>query len=113
MSKLLLSGREKLTMGVILILSFAAMWMWFIKPVNYDWVDAGETQATVENIYHNPKLLGPASIKALVKLESGQQVMVYLPLNSHIKKGSLLRFAVKSDRVQTDKRQYSFLSVLK
>ncbi len=111
MANLNLTGKEKLAVAGFLLAAAAVVWVWMVKPNNYDWVDAGETTAVIHTILPNKKVIGPTFIKALVTLESGQKVLVSLPAHPNIKQGGEIRLAVKSDSVQTDKRAYSFIAV--
>lgn len=105
------TGKEKLAILGILLAAFAVMYVWLIRPANYDWVDAGETSAVIETILPNKKVIGPTHIKALVKLESGRKVLVALPADPNIQLGSELRLAVKQDSVKTEVKSYSFIRV--
>jgi len=111
MAGLNLTGKEKLAIAGILLAAFAVIWVWMVKPNNYDWVDAGETTAVIDTILPNKKVIGPTYIKALVTLDNGQKILVSLPPNPNIKLGSEVRLAVKTDSIKTDKKAYSFVSV--
>jgi len=105
------SWREKVAVvGFLLAVAFVS-WVVLIRPVNYDWVPAGNMRADVVNILPNKTLLGPTYIKALVKLEDGSQVVVSLPANPNIGEGTGLLLSVKTDRVQIDKRAFSFIQL--
>lgn len=111
MAKILLSGKEKLAILGVLMAAFAVIYVWMIKPADYDWVDAGETTAVVETILPNKKVIGPTYIKALVTVESGRKVLVSLPADPNIQLGSELQLAVKQDSVKTEVKNYSFIRV--
>lgn len=113
MTSVNLSGKEKLAVLGFLLGAIAVIWVLMIKPNNYNWVDGGQTTATVETILANKKVVGPTYIKALVKLESGQQTVVNLPANPNIKTGSELRLSVKQDAEQSQVKSYSFVGVVK
>ncbi len=111
MANINFTGKEKLAILGMLIAAFAVMYVWMIRPANYDWVDAGETTAVIDTILPNKKVIGPTHIKALVTLESGRKVLVALPADPNIQQGSELRLAVKQDSVKTEVKSYSFIRV--
>ncbi len=107
-----LSKSEIFKAGIILCGAMIFMWAVMIRPHSFNWEAAGQTTASVKSLMSNSTVIGQPQIKAVVILDSGQQILVTVPTQSNVRAGDEINLDVQADTEKLSRKRYVFAGKL-
>lgn len=105
---MLLSKSEIIKAGFILLAAAVVMWAIMIRPHSFAWQAAGQTTASVKSLMSNSTVIGSPQIRAVVTLDSGQNVLIDVPIDSNVRAGDLVNLVVQVDADKQSRKRYLY-----
>jgi len=102
-------GIKEIFVGsVIFVVAMTLMYGAMVKPYNYDWEAAGYQTATIETIFPYQNVLGPKTMKALIKVDDGRSATVTLPMLAYLDEGVTITVSVSQAKEDPTRRVYTY-----